>query len=296
MPLKVGYIVYVDEAGDTGLKSIHPIDPKGASEWFILGAVVVRVENSLKPVEWIRHIKSGIKGAQRPDLHFYTLSHPQKLAATNYISQQPLRCFAVISNKKNMRGYYNPRAAQVRSNNPFYNWLLRLLLERATDYCARRTMRDYKEVRKLRIEMGTTGGFSIAQTQAYLTKLSMQSTGDRLWLKQGDLAWHMIDVYEIAAYPAAKRAGIQLADAVASAFRAAVEINLDGTTSPDYAMNLFPRLALDRNGRIANYGIKVMPSPLWKAGLMNPQIEFFEKLGYPRRYLASPSPRLANPF
>src|SRR5271165_1728433 len=68
-------------------------------------------------------------------------------------------------------------------------------------------------------------------------------------------------------------------DAYASALRSAVEIKPDGTISAGYALNLIPRLGLDRNGRIANYGIKVMPSPLWKAGLIDPQIEFFERLG-----------------
>ena len=194
-----------------------------------------------------------------------------------------------------MRGYHNPRAAQVRSNNPFYNSLLRLLLERVSDFCERRTVRDYGETRKLRIEMGTTGGFSIAQTQAYLTKLQMQSTANRLYLPRGDLAWQVIDVQEIAAFQAAKRAGIQLADTVASAFRAAVELRADGSTAADYALNLMPRLGV-RNGSIADYGVKVMPSPLWKAGLTEPQIRFFEQIGYRRSYLASPNPRLANQF
>lgn len=241
--MKTGYVVYIDEAGDVGLKTVRPADPSGASEWFILGAVVVRAENSLKAVEWIRHIKSGIRGAQRPDLHFYTLSHTQKLLACQKIANWPLRCFAVVSNKKNMRGYHNPRASQVRSNNPFYNWMLRLLLERITNFCAGRTLKDYGEVRKLRIEMAETGGFSIAQTQAYLTKIKMQSAAGRLFLSKGDLAWEMIDVYELAIFPAARRAGIQLADAVASAFRSAVELNENGTNTPDYAIQLVPRPA-----------------------------------------------------
>jgi Protein of unknown function (DUF3800) len=294
--MTIGYIAYIDEAGDAGLKSVRPLDPNGASEWLILGAVVIRAENSLKPVQWVREIKSGIRGAQRPDLHFYTLSHAQKLITSQKIGEWPLRCFAVISNKKNMSGYHNPRAAQVRSNNPFYNWLLRLLLERVTRFCADRTMKDYGEVRKLKIEMGETGGFSLAQTQAYLTKLSMQSTSERLYLARGDLAWEVIDVYEISILPAAKRAGIQLADTVASSFRAAVELKPDGSTAPEYALNLLPRLAMDKTGRIADFGVKIMPSPLWKAGIIEPQIQFFEKLGYNRRYLASPDPRLASRF
>ena len=174
--------------------------------------------------------------------------------------------------------------------------MLRLLLERITNFCASRTFKDYREVRKLRIEMAETGGFSIAQTRAYLTKIKMQSAAGRLFLDKGDLAWEMIDVYELAVFPAAKRAGIQLADALASAFRSAVELNDNATNVPDYALQLLPRIAMDNKGRIADFGVKIMPSPLWKAGLQEPQIQFFEKLGYNRSYLASPSPRLASRF
>ena len=33
---KIGYVAYIDEAGDAGLKTVRPLDPSGASEWLIL--------------------------------------------------------------------------------------------------------------------------------------------------------------------------------------------------------------------------------------------------------------------
>jgi hypothetical protein len=35
------YVVFIDEAGDTGLKTVRPIDPVGAAEWLCLGAVLL---------------------------------------------------------------------------------------------------------------------------------------------------------------------------------------------------------------------------------------------------------------
>jgi hypothetical protein len=35
---QVGYIAYVDEAGDDGLGRIRPLDHRGASEWMVLEA------------------------------------------------------------------------------------------------------------------------------------------------------------------------------------------------------------------------------------------------------------------
>lgn len=133
-PARVGYVLYVDESGDDGYSKVWPIDADGASEWLILAGVLVRAENHLKPVEWIREFKRGIKGAQRPDLHFYSLSPQKRLEACEFIASKPVRCFAVISNKRNMRGYRNPRVERWDTRNPLYNWMLRLLLEKASRY------------------------------------------------------------------------------------------------------------------------------------------------------------------
>ncbi len=256
----------------------------------------MRTENSLKTVQWVRDIKSGFKNSQRPDLHFYDLSQIQKLSVCKQLADLPLRCFVTISNKKNMRGYKNDRAEQVRSNNPFYNWMLRLLLERVTNYCARRTFKDYNEVRKLRIELAATGGFSIPQMQAYMSYIKNQSANNTLFLTKGDIDWRFIDIEEIKSFQAGRRAGLQLADVVASAFRQAVDTKSDCTKPQECALALLPRFARDTKSRIADYGVKAMPSPLWIADLTNPQIDFFSQIGYSKRYLVSLVPRLANRF
>jgi hypothetical protein len=38
---KVAYVAYIDESGDDGLTRVRPIDPDGATEWFVISAVVV---------------------------------------------------------------------------------------------------------------------------------------------------------------------------------------------------------------------------------------------------------------
>lgn len=39
------YILYIDEAGDDGLTRVRPIDENGASEWLIIGGVLVRSDH-----------------------------------------------------------------------------------------------------------------------------------------------------------------------------------------------------------------------------------------------------------
>lgn len=51
--MTVAYIAYIDESGDDGLSKVQPIDPNGASEWFVLGAVVVPVEMR-REVIWVK--------------------------------------------------------------------------------------------------------------------------------------------------------------------------------------------------------------------------------------------------
>lgn len=175
--MPVGYILFIDEAGDDGIDRVEPIDPNGASEWLVLGGVLIREPNRLKPVEWVREFKKGIKGAQKPDLHFYDLSDYQRIRASQYLAELPIRCFVYISNKKNMRGYQNPRTFKRNVKNAFYNWALRLLLERASHYCVRRTQQDYNETRTMRIELASRGGYSLEQFKAYLHLIRQQSEG-----------------------------------------------------------------------------------------------------------------------
>ncbi|MEL7029033.1 MAG: DUF3800 domain-containing protein, partial [Pseudomonadota bacterium] len=100
-----GFVAYIDEAGDPGLKRVQPIDDRGGSEWFILSGVVVSYANEKSVVDWVRDIRNGINATQGPELHFRKLGPTKALAAANAVAKLPLRCFCVASNKQNMRGH-----------------------------------------------------------------------------------------------------------------------------------------------------------------------------------------------
>lgn len=117
-----GYIAYIDEAGDPGLKKVRPTDENGSSEWLILSAVVMRAKRESEVVGWVDEIRTDIGVRQRRDLHYRDLSPTRKLAVASRIAALPVRGFVVCSNKKNMRGYSNPRAAKIPSQEWFYNW------------------------------------------------------------------------------------------------------------------------------------------------------------------------------
>jgi hypothetical protein len=95
----------------------------GASEWFSVGCTVVRATNEPKTVGLVRSIKESIYSTQSPDLHFRNLVEHKKKPVCEDLATSELRFFAVVSNKKNMRGYRNPQAEAVslHPHNCFYN-------------------------------------------------------------------------------------------------------------------------------------------------------------------------------
>lgn len=289
-PVQPGYCAFIDEAGDDGLK-------ESASDWFILSAVVMRASNEQLILDWIREIKAPMKGQQRSELHFQTLSPGMRERACEMIAGLPIRHFTVVSHKRNMIGYRNPRVERYHGGHrPFLHpWLLKVLLERVSHFCAGRTLGDYGDVRPVRIDIAKRWGFSLQQFKAYLTLAKMKSTANRTFLP-GDLAWNVVDWRMVRMAPAVAVPGLQIADVVASSFHAAVDLRGRGKCEPHYAKILRPRLAVNRQGSSADYGVMVWPRPLWRAGLHASQIEIFEACGYSRDWLLSSGPRPADRF
>lgn len=279
--MKTGYVAYIDESGDDGLRSIRPATANGSSEWMVLSGVLVKADKDHSVPNWVRNIRADLRQVQRPDIHFRHLRHDNKRRACEQFAQLPIRGFTVLSNKKNMQGYTNPRAASIPARNWFYCWLTRLLLERITHYCAQRTLRDWNENRLVRLIFSTRGGMSYPQLRAYMTWLKKHKFAGTQHLKQGDLDWSVLDVGEVYAFDHTNRAGLQLADILASAFFQAVEYWPNRTCDPSLAKALSPRMARDHNGDILGYGLKPMPA-LRKARLLPEQREIFEYYGYPR--------------
>jgi len=274
-----GYIAYIDEAGDPGLKRVRPIDKDGSSEWLMLSAVLMRRKWEDDVVGWVDSIRDDIGIRQRRDLHYRNLSPTRKRVTAARMAELPLRAFVVCSNKKNMRGYQNHRASKVPSQEWFYNWCLRLLLERVTAFCAERTMIDYGEAQKLKIEFSRRGGHRYSQTRAYSLYLRHQQQAGSVYLEKRVPVMNVLETDLMEDHPHKTRAGLQLSDVVASAFYQAADCLGPGL------WDVAPAKALDRvmareNGKIANFGVALQPTPAWRAELTAEQQQIFEHYGY----------------
>lgn len=282
-PPEYHYVVYIDEAGDDGLKAVKPLSNPGASEWLILSAVVIRADNQSKVDGWVDEIKAKFKNHQRPDVHFSGLNPAKRITACSMLAELDARYFVVASNKKNMQGYNNPFAGKIPSSNWFYCWMTRLLLERVTKFVFDRSMKEHGEPKKLRIEYSARGGLRYSQMHAYYEWMKLKKVPYLPW---GNLKWEVMDKDLLKVFPHLERSGLQLADVVASAFFKACDKYDTGACDPQFAKLLKPRMGREpdtKTGQISGFGLKLMPG-FKKANLDADQAAIFKHYGYPKQW------------
>jgi Protein of unknown function (DUF3800) len=258
----IGYIAYLDEAGDDGIKKIRTETETGGSEWLVISAVVIHAENEQLVIPWLKDtIARQKRGHQIQHLHFYKLDHEGKVAACKSLVEREVYLFSTISYKKTMENHKNPAPEKVNINKTarFYAWMSRLLLEEVTRFIGQRTFIDYDMITRMRVEFSDRGGLEIKQFRNYFDYLRNQSITGSLYIRGHDLDWSVMDTKEIHSFANKDRAGLQLADTVASAFYCGLEKLTDEPPNSEYAKLLEPRMARDDTRKIFNCGVKVMP-------------------------------------
>lgn len=278
MPHGYEYLLYVDEAGDPGLTRVRPIDHDGSSEWLVLAGLLTRASNEQNAIQWVKNIRNEIGATQGPSLHFRRLNERRKLLACKAVASLPVRAFVILSNKKNMRRYDNPRASKIPSQQWFYNWCIRLLLERTSHWCDWHAKGEFGSPRQMKILFSQRGGHLYSQTKAYYHYIQQKGRSGPLFLDKRHIAWDVVnwDLMEEAQHRDV--AGLQLADVVASAFFQAAD-TLNSKWSPVHAKELYAIVARE-NGEARDFGVTLMPTPPWKARLNPRQQQIFRHYGY----------------
>jgi hypothetical protein len=284
-PPPFDYIAHIDEAGDPGIRRVRPIDDPGGSEWFVLGCSLIQANRSGEQPEWIRTILDSIGLSKSHGLHYRELVEWRKPLVCSAIAEYPVRLFAVVSNKKNMKGYNNIRAASKSEGIPidqvFYNWCVRLILERVTDYCYRRSMRHHGEPRNVKVLLSERGTHGYARAIWYSQMLKDQGQRGTTFLNKRTINWRVFDTRLIEIIPHQLNAGLQIADVVASSFYQAVDVLPPTNWNSQNARWLKPRLAQE-DSRFENYGLMFLPFKYYEAALLPQQIDVFEHYGFQR--------------
>lgn len=285
------YTLYVDEAGDDGLKAHSTHRSAAGSEWFVLGGIVVKRSDEPKLVQIMQEAsnKAGLPFGR--DLHFARLNHKKRGIICHELALGPFRWFAVASHKDNMRSYKNERAAGTSKKiNPLYNWLLRLLLERVTRYC-----KNYNSVCSItnnnddiNVVLSNRGGLRSGEFGDYFTRLWLQFQSGNTYLSKGLIDFSVFNPTNLSIAQNSEVYGLQAADFIVSSLYKSLPQACQPTPSRDYLNILLPRCAA-LNGKLFNAGIVALPFE-WKATLSGEKLEiirYFEGL--------AASPRLCDP-
>ena len=255
MTSRYHFCVYIDEAGDPGIKAKVPA---GASEWFVVSAAVVSAERDLDVVDWLRDMREAVRMQQRQTLHYRNLSQSNRERVCRMLSTKHVRLFTVASHKTNMRGRRNPRIGKALGKDEFYNWCLRLLLERVTSWCARRAELDGIPKPTARIVFSERGGHDYKHLRAYLELLEAQAVSGHGVKLAREIVPGVIepDLIEVRRHEVL--AGLQLADIAASAFFQAVNVRKPEDLAP--ARALHPRVARSARAKsAAEFGVLRLP-------------------------------------
>ena len=232
------YVAYIDESGDDGLGvTFRAPGVQGASNWLVISAYIVRQSLDLQCVAWRDEILKGLPNKKTRELHFADLNHGQKLFAAQCVAQKSARAISILSNKTTIAsGVYNDK-------NQLYFYLTRHLIERISWLCRdhRFDSKSKEGNGKVKIIFSRRGGMSYPDFKAYMLRLKADPTVQ--------IHWPVIDIDEIEAKDHSTRAGLQLADVIASAFGAAVELDNFGNCERRYAETLRPIVY----GRYGNY-------------------------------------------
>jgi len=282
-PADPRYIAYIDEAGDSGLAKVYPNGgPKGSSEWLILGALVLRIEKEPELVPWVRGIREKIRAKQAPALHYRNLTPDRKAIVCNELASLPVRGFVLCSNKKNMQGHKNERVAAARGASTqeyFYNWCVRLLLERITDFIEANSLRDFGTTKHLKLVFSERGGMRYTQTVAYLDLLRQQARSKTTYLTTREIKWTIIHPKLITSIPHHMSAGVQLADIIPSAFFEATNTTGKGSWDTRFAELLKPCMGTQK-GIFEDVSVSSQPRPYQKGNLNDQQKKIFRFYGF----------------
>jgi len=266
--MKPSFRVYIDESGDEGFVFTPSDGPRqvGSSRWLILGAIVQRAENDAQCVRCMDDVRRALGRAHRQHVHFTNLRHEQRLPYLREIAKTSCRLVAVLIHKPSIE---EPEKFTL-GRHQLYRYASRLLLERISWLC-----RDHRK-------SGVGDGFaevifsnraqmSYDELRDYLRKLKSLSDA-----QQVRIDWSVIDPDRIRAIPHERLAGLQMADALSSGLKFAVDPNAYGDIETRYAEILLPLFY--RHQQVAlGYGLKFWPQSISDLKEKLPHLSFLKE-------------------
>ena len=244
--MSYAYRVYVDESGDEGF--VFRPDRSGSSEWFVLSAVVARASHDRSLIELVDAMRAQLGKKPREPLHFRKLKHEHRLPFAAKIAAARLRVVSVLVHKPSIQ---EPEKFSERFL--LYRYASRYLLERVSWLC-----RDHaiEGATAAKVTFSNRSAMSYEELRGYLRRLKENTQEFDVRID-----WDAIDPDRVEARTHDSLCGLQVADAVASAFFFGVNRSRHGFSEPRYAQLLAP-VAYRHKGAALGYGVKLWPKEI----------------------------------
>jgi len=239
---------FIDESGDRGFT-------RGASDYFVMSAVVVRSHDLVAADGLLADLRAELRRQPRQVLRFKKLLPHHRTAAARRIGGAD---FLTISSVVVCKWMFDPRRVGWTDEASVYTETLYLLLQRISWYARERCggLMSYTLAHIIR--------YKLAHLRALEARMKEQP--------RAQIDWPYLDPRGGSIDRPAKVQLLQLADLVASATAQAFEPRpgppapwyragpREGPTDRTYLEALAPRLYRRPPGRLSSYGLKVYPA------------------------------------
>jgi len=265
---EISFRVYIDESGDEGF--VFNSNGSGSSRWLVLSAVVVRKKNDLSLVRLLEGVRVLLNKVPKKALHFRNLKHEQRVPYVRQIAAAQIKTISVLIYKPSL---LEPEKFQ-SEKFLLYRYASRYLLERVSWLC-RDNYNPGEGNGQADVIFSNRSIMSYKDLKGYLQTIKIKSDSRNVRIEMCEFVnWKIIGPGRVSAVDHSKLAGLQIADAVASSFFYAVNLNRYGETEEKHAKILLPQ-CYTHNGSVLGYGLKFWPEEFQKVKLTNSHIKLF---------------------
>lgn len=248
------FVAYIDEAGDEGFKF-----GKGSSEWFVLGAAILRRATEMPEIKLIDDVRDRLNRGRKPDrqfpakkaLHFRDLQHDVRKYYAARIAQSSLTTAVVLIKKRDLLSGNENSAEEKQLRALLYHVATLALLEAISYHC----------VKEYNAGEGGDGSMDLVfSSRSSLDYSQLKNTIEMVLADPVNFSYQnaadagRIRPSQVQAIMHSKSMGLQIADAVTSSYYYAVENSADGFTEDAYVRLLLP-CAYQNSGKIFGHGI-----------------------------------------
>ncbi len=249
------FVAYIDEAGDEGFKFGH-----GSSEWFVLGAVILRRASEMPEIKLIDDVRARLNRGRAADrqfpakkaLHFRDLQHDVCKYYANRIAQANLTSTVVLINKQDFFPRLETSAQQKQISQALYHLASIVLMDTISRFCLESRRASDVGDGSVDLVFSSRSSLDYAALRGIIDGILVDPQYSAL---RRQTSPDIIRPSQVQAIMHSKSLGLQIADAVTSSYFKAVEKSADGFTEDAYVRLLLP-CAYRPGGELFGHGAR----------------------------------------